>query len=97
MFDLNVLLFLRLLRRRLVHAVATVFAVCHQTYLVLMRLGSFLSCMLPWIVGSVDPDRVAARFMLSGVLVLVLAKQVVAVTIPVRDVQEPAGAHRIQL
>ena len=81
----------------MVHAVATVYTIGHQTYLVFMRVIVLHRGMLPGIVGSINHKCVASCFMFFNVLVYVLAEQGIAEIIPVSDVEKTAGPHGILL
>jgi hypothetical protein len=59
----------------LIHAVATVCTIGHQTYLVFMGVIVLHRGMLPGIISPVDHKCVTSSFMFFNVLVLVLAEQ----------------------
>ena len=61
-----------------------------------MREGVLFCGVLPWVISTVDPNRVGSRYMFSIVPILVLAKQIITIIVPVSDVQETAGSHRIK-
>lgn len=79
-----------------VHAMSTILAISHQANLIFLMI-SFLFCnMLPWVVSTIDEDGVRTRRMLHHILILMSAKQVITIVMPVCDVQKTTWSHSVQ-